>query len=146
MKNRSAGKYFAFAVLGFALLAGGALFAHATRETADGILKTLPYICIGIGSGVFGANLGTAVNILALRKDPRAAKRAEIETNDERNVSIRNRAKARAYDIMVYVFGALTLGFALMETAMYVILAVVAAYLIVIGAHVYYLAKFSKEM
>lgn len=81
-----------------------------------------------------------------MKKDPKAAKKIEIEAKDERNVAISNKAKAKAYDLMQIVFGALILVFALMQVDMYVILAFVAAYLSIIFSMVYYFNKFNKEM
>jgi len=112
----------------------------------QGILRTLPYICIGIGTGIFGQNIGTVISRLALRNDPQSAKKIEIETKDERNTAIRNRAKAKSYDLMVMVFGALMMAFALMQVDMYVTLTFVAAYLFIVFSSIYYLSKFQKEM
>jgi hypothetical protein len=70
----------------------------------------------------------------------------EIERKDERNVSISNRAKAKAYDLMIYVFGALLLSFALIGVDMVEILLLVFAYLFVAGYGVFYRIKYDKEM
>lgn len=145
MKNQSVAKYIAFTALGFMLLAGGVILVHFYRDAA-GIMRTLPYICIGIGTGVFGGNLGTAIRIKLLRKNDRTAKQVEIEERDERNVVIRNRAKGKAYDMMILVFGALMMGFALMQVDLVVVLAFVAAYLFVVATNIYYIFKFVKEM
>ncbi len=145
MKNDKVGKYAVFSMIGFIICAAGIVLIKSMPE-ATGIMRTLPYICIGIGTGVFGQNLGTVLSRLALRKDPQSAKRIEIETKDERNTAIRNKAKAKAYDLMVMVFGALMLVFALMQADLFVTLAFVAAYLFVIFSSVYYLSKYQKEM
>ena len=70
----------------------------------------------------------------------------EIDKNDERNIAIANQAKAKAYDIMLYVFGALMVAFALMSVDMVAVLLLVAAYLFVVGFFIYYLNKYHKEM
>ncbi|MEA4889917.1 MAG: hypothetical protein VB070_10685 [Clostridiaceae bacterium] len=44
-----------------------------------------------------------------MKNNPEIQKQIEIEKNDERNVAMMNRAKAKAYDIMTFVFGALML-------------------------------------
>lgn len=145
MKNQRIGKYIAFSVLGFVLFAGGIMLVVLYRDS-EGAMKTLPYICGGIGAGVFGGNLGTAIKISLLRKDVHAAKQAEIEEKDERNITIRNRAKGKAYDMMILVFGALMMGFALMQVDLAVVLAFVAAYLFVVATNIYYICKYVKEM
>jgi len=98
-----------------------------TLPNMQGILRTLPYICIGVGSVIFGQNIGTVVSIFTLRNDPQSAKKIEIETKDERNTAIRNRAKAKSYDLMLMLFGALMMAFALMQVEIYVTLTFLSA-------------------
>lgn len=106
----------------------------------------LPYLCIGLGCGLFGHGMGNLLSARALRGSPELARQLAIETADERNVAIRNRAKAKAFDIMLFVFGALMLSFALMQVELAAILLLVGAYLVVTGSQVYYLSKYQKEM
>lgn len=112
----------------------------------DGILKALPYICVGLGSGLLGGNLGTAIKSRVALKNPQIAKQVEIEEKDERNCAISDRAKAKAYDLMLYSYSAILLAFVLMGIEMYVVLALVAVYLFIISANVYHLNKYHKEM
>lgn len=132
-------------ISGILLLACGFALLKLIAEP-QGIMLSLPYICIGLGCGSFGHGLGNIVSNNATRKNPDVQKQLEIEKNDERNITIANKAKARAYDIMIYVFGALMLSFALMSVDLTVILLLVFTYLFVIGASIYYLNKFSNEM
>lgn len=134
-----------FTIIGFVICAAG-LVLIKTIPDANGIMLTLPYLCVGIGTGVFGQNLGTVITSLALKNDPMTVKRIEIETHDERNTAIRNKSKAKAYDLMVMVFGSLMLTFALMGVDMFVILAFVAAYLFIVFSSIYFMIKYQKEM
>lgn len=145
MKNLSIAKYIAFAALGLVLLVGGLVLTFVNADST-GVLRSLPFICVGVGAGLFGGNLGTAIKNSLLRRDKSYAKKVEIEEKDERNQAIGFKAKAKAYDMMVFIFGALMLAFALLQVDMYVILALVAAYLFVVGTHIYYVSKYSKEM
>jgi hypothetical protein len=145
MKNRNIQKYWLYSSLGFIILAIGAVLAKVTRNT-EGIMQTLPYIFIGIGAGIFGQNLGTAFSILAAKKDPKLAKEMEINEKDERIITIRNMAKAKAYDIMIMAFGALMMAFALMNVNWIVVLSFVAVYLFVIFSNIYFISKYSKEL
>lgn len=81
-----------------------------------------------------------------MKNDPLLEKQYQIDVQDERNVTIANRSKAKAYDMMIYVFGALMLAFALMQVDLNVILLLVAAYLFVLGYGVYFRFKYDKEM
>ena len=128
------------AVVGLLLLATG-LTLLKVIVNPQGILLVVPYICIGLGCGAFGHGVGDIVN-----NNPQLQKQMEIDKNDERNIAIANQAKAKAYDIMLYVFGALMVAFALMSVDMVAVLLLVAAYLFVVGFFIYYLNKYHKEM
>ncbi|WP_242973941.1 hypothetical protein [Clostridium thermosuccinogenes] len=145
MKREGIAKYIAFSVFGFAVLVAG-LVGAILLPGAKGVMLTLPYVCVGIGAGIFGGNLGTAIRLHLIRKDPKLAKRAEIEAKDERNIAISNKAKAKAYDLVQIVFGVLLLAFALIQVDMYVILTLVAADLFIVFSMIYYLNKYQKEM
>lgn len=112
----------------------------------EGILKPLPYVLVGIGCGVFGQGAGMLLRKSAVKNCPEIEKQMEIEAGDERNVAISNRAKAKAYDVMVVVFGALMLCFALMDVGLPAILLLVFAYLFVIGCGVYARCRYDREM
>jgi hypothetical protein len=144
-KNKTIGKYVIYTLMGFLLLATGAVLAKTTRDM-KGVLETLPYIFIGIGSGIFGQNLGTIISTLTLRKSPDAARQLEIEESDERNIMIRNKAKAKSYDLMLLVYGALMLAFGLMKADLSIVLSMVAAYLFITFSSVFYSEKYRKEM
>ena len=70
----------------------------------------------------------------------------EIDKNDERNIAISNQAKARAYDAMLYVFGALMISLACMGCNVTIVLLLVAAYLSVVGCFLFYHNRYQKEM
>lgn len=89
---------------------------------------------------------GNAISRKVLKNSPDIARQKEIEKNDERNVMIASRAKAKAFDLMTFVFGALMLSFALMEVDLAAVVLLVAAYLFVVGYSIYCRFKFEKEM
>lgn len=132
-------------IVGLVLLAGG-LILLKTVTAPQGIMLTVPYVCVGLGCGLFGGGMGNAVGNKALQSDPEAKKQKEIEENDERNRTIASQAKAHAYDMMVFVFGALMLSFALMNIELRAVLLLVFAYLFVVGYGVYYRYRLDKEM
>lgn len=133
------------AALGLGLLAAGLILSKRFPDS-PGILSALPYVCIGLGCGAFGHGLGTAANLRAARKNPQLQKQMEIEQGDERNIAISNRAKAKAYNVMLYVFGALMVALALMQVSTAAILLLVTAYLTVVGFFLFYLNKYHREM
>ncbi|MFC4778298.1 DUF6442 family protein [Paenibacillus sp. GCM10023252] len=134
-----------FTVVGLVLLAGGLYFMR-TMEDPQGLLRALPYICYGLGCSMFGHGMGEIVVHRAMKKDPVAAKQLEIEKKDERNLAIVNRAKAKAYDMMIFMFGALIIPIALMDIDLTVLFLLVFAYVFIVGYCTYYRFKYYKEM
>lgn len=132
-------------VVGLALLGAG-LYLVKTVFAPTGIMLALPYVLIGLGCGLFGQGVSGFVNRAVLKKNPEIAKQQEIEQKDERNQEIANRAKAKAYDAMVFVFGALMVAFALMGMDLLPVLLLVGAYLYVVGVGLYYRFKLEKEL
>ena len=138
MKNN---KWSAAAAVGGVLLLIAGLYLLRTGEDPQGATAVLPYVCIGIGCGLFGHSTG---NLLASWAEVR--RQMEIEREDERNQAIGDRAKGRAFDIMTYTFGALMLTFAIMGVDLAAVLLLVFAYLFVHGCAVYYRIKYEREM
>ncbi|SFS68461.1 DUF6442 family protein [Paenibacillus sp. BC26] len=143
MKNTFS--YYFLTAAGLGLLVCGIYFIK-TIEDPQSVLRALPYICVGLGCGMFGHGVGEVILRSAMKKDPAAAKQLEIDRNDERNLAIANRAKAKAYDMMVFVFGALITAVALMGIDIILVLLLVFTYLFIIVYCTYYRYKYYKEM
>ncbi|MGC6175733.1 DUF6442 family protein [Lacrimispora sp. 38-1] len=131
--------------IGFILLAAG-LYLVKVLPDPQGLLLTLPYIFIGFGCGIFGHGMGNILSCKLTKNAPDIQKKLEIEKNDERNIAISNRAKAKAYDMMTFVFGALMVSFALMSIDTTAVLLLVFVYLFVHGYGIYFRIKYDKEM
>ena len=101
-------------------------------------------VCVGCGA--FGHGMGGMLSRKALKGSPDLQKQLEIEQKDERNIAISNSAKGKAFDIMLFVYGALMLSFALMQVDLAAILLFVFCYLLVLGCSIYYRVKYEKEM
>ena len=144
MKRRSL-PYYLLALVGAALFAVGLCGISAAVE-AKGIMRTLPYLGIGIGSGLFGHGVGELINRAKEKRNPGAARTVRIEKNDERTIAVTNRSKAKALDTMIYVFAALNLAFVLMGVDVLITLLSIFAYLFVLGSMLYYWIKLNKEM
>ena len=127
------------------ILLGAGLYMVKTIENAQGILLTLPYVLIGIGCGAFGHGLSGIISKKMIAKDVKLQQQLEVEKNDERNIAIANMSKAKAFDLMTFVFGSLMLIFALLNIDLVAILLLVTAYLFVHIYGIYYRIKFEKE-
>ena len=122
----------------------GAMLCKATRQD-DSILSSLPYILIGIGSGVFGKSLDHVIKVLINRKTD-TANQILIEENDERNVMLADKAKAKAFDLMLLMYGGLMLAFGIMKEDIRLIVAMVAVYIVICGAVIAYRAYYDKRI
>jgi hypothetical protein len=132
-------------LVGVILFAGGLYFIK-TVDDPQGMLRALPYVGVGVGCVVFGHGLGEIILRHAMRSNPAAAKQLEIDRKNERHLAIANRAKAKAYDMMVFVLGALILALSLMGMDVIELLLLVFAYMIILGYNSYYRFKYYKEM
>lgn len=133
------------AAAGIILICVGLLLIKMIAEP-NAFMKVFPYICVGIGCGIFGQGMGNILSQRTFRKNPGLQRHIEIEQKDERNITIGNMAKAKAYNMMIYVFGALMIVFAVMGASLSVVLLFVAAYLFVISYGIYYRIKYDRNM
>ena len=138
-------RHLIMAVGGVLLCALGFYLILAAEEPA-GLLKTLPYVLIGLGCGTFGYGVGELLRTAAMRKHPEVARQVEIESTDERNIMLGNLAKSRGYDMMSYVFGALMVAYALMGAPLSIVIPFVIAYLFVHGYAVYQRIRAEKNL
>ena len=138
-------KNYLIAAVGIILLAIG-LYLLKTIDNPKEFLAALPYVCIGFGCGIFGHGTANLIATKAVQNNSELQKQMEIEKKDERNIAISNCAKAKAYDIMTFVFGALMVSFALMGVNIVPTLLLVFAYLFVQGYAIYYRCKYDREM
>lgn len=135
----------AAAIFGILLLIVGLVLIKLSHNP-EGIMRTLPYICVGIGTGMFGQGTGNLLQQRAFRSSPDLQKQEQINQNDERNVAIVNRSKAKAYDLMVPAFGAVLLILALIGVDLAAVLLLVFAYLLVMGYGLYWRIRYDREM
>ena len=118
--------------------------AGAVLLKNGGLATPLPYVLLGVGCGLFGQGAGALIFQKILQSAPETERSLRIERNDERNVTLANRAMA--YDLMSVIFGALMVSFALMGVELTAVLLLVAAYLSVHGYAIWCRCKLEKEM
>ena len=137
-------KNYLITAAGLILIIGGPALSYIEffRES----LKGLPYGLIGIGCGMFGYGFGELYTKRVYRKHPDIEHQNEINKNDERNITLGNIAKAKAFNIMTYVFGAVILAFGFMGISPEIVLTLVAVYLFVEIYAVYNRIRLEKEL
>lgn len=131
----------------------GAVVAALGLYLMRGMDGALPGMMIGLGSGALGLGLSGALSPRVARKHPEiaqkkaaAARQKAVEQQDERNVAVLTKAKARAYDMMTYIFGVLVIACALMKVGLAIILMLVGAYLLMLACCVGFLIHYNKSM
>lgn len=137
--------HYILAAVGVILFIAGIVLVILFSESR-GIMKTLPSICLGIGAGFCGGGFSGVIRCRQMQKNPQLAKQAEIDTKDERNIAIANKAKAATYNFTLIIFAALILFLALVQAETYITLVFVGAYLLIIFLHIYFLTRYHKEM
>lgn len=126
-------------------LYGAGLYFMKSIEIPIGIMKTLPYILVGIGCGAFGYGIGEVLSKAAADKNPDLAKKMNIQMMDERNIMIEHMSKAKGYDMMTFVFAGLLLAYALMNVSFVIIIPFAIAYLFIHLYSVTFRIKSSKK-
>jgi len=108
-------------------------------------LKAISGICMGIGAGLFGMSAGNLIVKCIEEKDPSVSKQIEIEYRDERNIQIRNRAKAKAGDITQFFIIGVAYLTILIDAPLWVTLVTIGVFLVYNILGVYFMNKYNKE-
>lgn len=145
MNNTGVGKEVMWLVLGFVLFVIGIVMIRFQIFFA-GFMRMLPYGCVGVGIGIISNKLGTVFTLVAVKSNSNEGRQLRIEQDDERNQTISDKAKARTYDIMIFVYSAMLLSFALMQIEVYVLVTLAVGYLAIVVTNVFFRLKFHKEM
>lgn len=135
---------FIIMLIGTAFLGIG-LFISKNPYSHDKISLALPYIFIAVGCGVFGHGAGNVFQNKRMKNKPNIQKMIEIEKMDERNALLTNSAKAKAFDLMTYLFALLMLAFTMLEVELTAVLLLVFSYLFVQSYRIYYRFKYERE-
>lgn len=109
-------------------------------------INSLSGLLLGTGAGVLGGCIAQLYLINFEKKNPKAVKENEIEFKDERNVLIRQRAKAKSADItqwLIMVIAYLTI---LVNAPLWVTLTSIGVFIAYNIIQIYYINKFNREM
>ena len=79
---------------GLLLLAGAWLLLKLLPGLDTTPWRAVPFLCLGVGCGLFGGGTGELLAVQAMKKHPELQKQNKIAERDERNVAIRSRAQA----------------------------------------------------
>ena len=146
MKNKNyVLKNILLSFLGVVLVALG-LYIYQKNVGMDKTVVVIPYIFIAIGCGILGHFTGNLIQYYSTKNNEELKRQIEIEKNDERNILIAEKSKAKAYDLMIYLFAAMLIIFSLMGADKLQILVLVAIYLSLQIYALYWRSKFESRM
>ena len=103
-------------------------------------------ILLGTGAGVSGASIAKLYSINLEKKNPDMIKENEIELQDERNVLIRQRAKAKSADITQWLIMIIAYLEIFVNAPLWIILLTVGIFVLYNIIQIYYINKFNNEM
>jgi|LGVE01.1.fsa_nt_gb hypothetical protein len=109
-------------------------------------LKSFSGLLVAISAGLFGISIANIFMIHLEQKEPKFMKKGEIEFKDERNTIIRNRAKAKAADIIQWFIMGIAYLTIIINAPLWVTLATVCVFLLYNILSVYLMNKYQKEM
>ena len=144
-KNKNVVKACFLAFLGIGLVVVGFLF-HNKNVSTDKMIAIIPYIFIGVGCGIFGHFMGNLIKYFSIKNHEELERQIQIDKNDERNILIAEKSKAKAYDLMIYLFASLLIIFSLMGVDKLAIIMIVAIYLSIQIYALYWRYKFESKM
>ena len=109
-------------------------------------LNSLSGLLLGTGAGVIGASITRLYFIRLEKKNPDVMKQNEIELKDERNILIRQKAKAKSADIIQWLIMLIAYLTILVNAPLWITLLTVGIFVLYNIIQIYYINKFNKEM
>lgn len=108
--------------------------------------RPLEGFLIGIGMGCFFATLCHYLSIISEEKNPKVKRENEINLSDERNIMLRNHAKAKAGDIVQWIMIIVAMISILFDAPMYFTGIMVLIYIIKATLDLYFIGYYAKRM
>lgn len=144
-KNKNVIKEWFLTFVGIGLVVVGFLL-HKYSLRTDKMIVTIPYIFIGVGCGIFGHFMDNLIKYFSTKNYKELERQIQIDKNDERNILIAEKSKAKAYDLMIYLFASMLIIFSLMGVDKLAIIMIVAIYLSIQIYALYWRSKFENKM
>ncbi len=144
-KNKNVIKEWFLTFVGIGLVVVGFLL-HKYSLSTDKMIVTIPYIFIGVGCGIFGHFMDNLIKYFSTKNHKELERQIQIDKNDERNILIAEKSKAKAYDLMIYLFVSILIILSLMGVDKLAIIMIVAIYLSIQIYALYWRSKFESKM
>lgn len=131
--------YIATLIIGVILFLLSFMLGNNVTKSVNGLL-------IGGGSGLLGMSIACLYMKYLEEKNPQEMKQNEIEFNDERSIFIRNKAKAKAGDIIHWCVILLAYLFILIDAPLWMIFITIGVFVLYDILSFYFMNKYQKEM
>lgn len=128
------------------LIAGLCLVGAALVLQKHGVPDKTGGMLMGLGSGMFTASAATLLTLRQERKNPAAARQNEISLKDERNIAMRNRAKALAGDVLQWTVLAAAWVAIGLGASLWIVLLAVGVFVAKSLLELYLLLQYQKTM
>ncbi len=128
------------------LIAGLCLVGAALVLQKHGVPDKIGGMLMGLGSGMFTASAATLLTLRQERKNPAAARQNEISLKDERNIAMRNRAKALAGDVLQWAVLAAAWVAIGLGASLWIVLLAVGVFVAKSLLELYLLLQYQKTM
>jgi hypothetical protein len=109
-------------------------------------LKVFSGLSIGIGAGLLGMSIAQLIMKHYEDKNPELSRQIKIDSMDERNIIIRNKAKAKAGDITMWLIMLIAFISIIISTQLWFTLLVVVVFLLYNIFIVYFMNKYQNEI
>lgn len=124
----------------------GLVFQFAGIYSGAEHLRMISGICIGIGAVLFSLSLNKLYRLFYEKAFPDTIRREQIESKDERNLFIRNRAKSITSDISRWAVIGLAWINLLVNGFLWMTLALIGVFVMIYFLEWYYTDKYQREM
>lgn len=128
--------------MGILLVVSGFLIIHFVNRD----IKTISGVMIGIGAGLAGMSIAKILTCNYFSKNPAKAELEQIELADERNIIIRDRAKAKAGQVTRYALIIAAFFCILMDVPLWIVYVFIGIYLSDYLLSFLFIQQLQKEM
>lgn len=132
-------------LLGFCLIAG-LLLQFTGICLGPGQLRIISGICIGAGAMLFSVSVNKLYRVSYEKEFPGEVRKEQIELSDERNVQIRNLAKAKTSDISRWVVIGLAWANFLVRGSLWTTFILIGIFALIYILEWHYAEKYRREM
>ncbi len=128
------------------LILGAALLAFSFICLKEDASRKLNGACIGIGAGLIGLSFANLTILGWFQRHPDGKRQAEIDSKDERNQSIRYKAKAKSSDVIKWIIMAFAWITIFTDLPLWITLTLIGIFVFKEIFELFLMNRYNKEM